>query len=123
MSDKKCLIQVDYADNLDVIDHNKIQSAHWSRRQISFFTVYIWTQSFTQPMVIVSDNISHNKFAVSQCLERVLKHLKLMIALLREVIIFSDGSASQFKQRYLFKNLSFLADKYKIDSSWIFFGH
>ncbi|CAF1310453.1 unnamed protein product [Adineta ricciae] len=122
VNDKKCLVQVDYAENFAVIDQNEIQSAHWSRRQISLFTVYIWTQSFAQPMIIVSDDISHNKFTVSQCLEHVLKRLKLMIPLLQEVIIFSDGSASQFKQRYLFKNLSFLADKYKINLSWNFFA-
>ncbi|CAF1529237.1 unnamed protein product [Adineta ricciae] len=122
VTDKKCLIQLDYAENFAVIDQNEIQSAHWSRQQISLFTVYIWTKSFTQPMVIVSDDISHNKFTVSQCLEHVLKHLQLMIPLLQEVIIFSDGCASQFKQRYLFKNLSFLADKYKIGLSWNFFA-
>ncbi|CAF4558071.1 unnamed protein product, partial [Rotaria sp. Silwood2] len=40
----------------------------------------------------------------------------------QELVIFSDGSASQFKQRYLLKNLSFLAKKFDIQLSWQFFA-
>ncbi|CAF0998814.1 unnamed protein product [Rotaria sordida] len=45
-----------------------------------------------------------------------------MIPSLKELIIFSDGSASQFKQRYLFKNLTFLAKQFSINLSWNFFA-
>lgn len=122
VTDKKCLIQVDYSENFAIIDQNEIQNAHWSRRQLSLFTAYLWSNSITQPMVIVSNDISHNKFTVSQCLEHVLKRLQLLVPSLQEVIVFSDGSASQFKQRFLFKNLSFLAEKFKISLSWNFFA-
>jgi hypothetical protein len=101
VTDKQCLVQVGYAENYSIIEQHEIQTAHWSRRQLSLFTIYIWSDSISQPMVVVSNDISHNKFTVSQCLEHVLKRLKLLIPLLEQVIIFSDGSASQFKQRFL----------------------
>ena len=122
VGEKKCIIQVDYSENFSLIDQNEIQTAHWSRRQLSLFTTYLWTNSIDQAFVIVSNDITHNKFTVSQCLERVFKRAKSLVPSLNEVVMFSDGSASQFKQRYLFKNLSVLADKFDISLSWNFFA-
>ena len=100
----------------------QIQSTHWSRKQLSLFTAHIWAKSTTYPLVIVSNNIAHNKFTVAKCLERIFTRTQRLIPSIEELIIFSDGSASQFKQRFLFKNLSFLADKFKINLSWNFFA-
>ena len=57
-----------------------------------------------------------------KCLEHVLTHLKALKPSLKQLIIFSDGSASQFKQRFLFKNLTFIAKKFSISLSWNFFA-
>ena len=73
-------------------------------------------------MVVVSDDASHYKYTVSKCLEHVLTHLKALTPSLKQLIIFSDGSASQFKQRYLFKNLTFLVKEFSIALSWNFFA-
>ncbi|CAF4475622.1 unnamed protein product, partial [Rotaria socialis] len=100
----------------------QIQSAHWSRKQLSLFTAHIWANSTTYPLVIVSNNISHDKYTVATCLERILTRIQILIPSLQELVIFSDGSASQFKQRFLFKNVSFLADKFKLNLSWNFFA-
>ena len=100
----------------------QIQSAHWSRKQLSLFTAHVWANSTTYPLVIVSNDVAHNKYTVAACLERILTRIQILIPTLEEVIIFSDGSASQFKQRFLFKNLSFLANKFKINLSWNFFA-
>ena len=100
----------------------QIQSAHWSRKQLSLFTAHVWANSTTYPLVIVSNNVAHNKYTVAACLKRILTRIQILIPTLEEVIIFSDGSASQFKQRFLFKNLSFLANKFKINLSWNFFA-
>lgn len=115
-------MQVDCSENFALVEQNEIQSAHWSRKQISLFTAYIWTQSNNYPFVIVSDDPSHDKFTVSKCLEHIFTRLKLLLPSLNELIIFSDGSASQFKQRYLFKNLTFLAKQFSIGLSWNFFA-
>jgi hypothetical protein len=86
------------------------------------FTAHVWSQSANHSIVIVSDNPSHNKFTVTKCLEHVLTHLQILIPSLVELVIYSDGSASQFKQRYLFKNLTLLAKDFNILLSWHFFA-
>ena len=122
ISDKRCLLQVDYAQNFSIVEQNEIQSAHWSNKQISLFTAHLWTRSTNFPMVVVSDDVSHNKYTVSKCLEQILTRLQTLVPLLEELVVFSDGSASQFKQRYLFRNLSYLAKKFGIVLSWQFFA-
>ncbi|CAF3406874.1 unnamed protein product, partial [Rotaria socialis] len=55
-TNKKCLMQVDYSENYAITEQNEIQSAHWSRKQLSLFTAHIWANSTTYPLVIVSNN-------------------------------------------------------------------
>jgi hypothetical protein len=122
VTDKYCLLQVDYSENFSVVQQNEIQSAHWAKKQLALFTAHVWSQSANHSIVIVSDNPSHNKFTVTKCLEHVLTHLQILIPSLVELVIYSDGSASQFKQRYLFKNLTLLAKDFNILLSWHFFA-
>ncbi|CAF2260150.1 unnamed protein product, partial [Rotaria magnacalcarata] len=122
VNDQSCLMQVDYSENFALVEQNEIQSVHWSRKQISLFTTYIWSQSNNYPFVIVSDDPSHDKYTVSKCLEQIFTRLKLLLPSLNKLVIFSDGSASQFKQRYLFKNLTILAKRFSIGLSWNFFA-
>ncbi len=122
VTDERCLLQVDYSENFSLVEQNEIQSAHWSRTQLSLFTAHVWAQSSTYPIVIISDDPSHNKYTVAKCLEHILTHLKILLPSLKEVAVFSDGSACQFKQRYLFKNLSHLAKDFGLELSWNFFA-
>ncbi|CAM4825614.1 unnamed protein product [Rotaria magnacalcarata] len=103
-TNKKCLIQVDYSENYAIIEQNEIQSAHWSRKQLSLFTAYVWGNGSTYSLVIVSNNVAHNKYTVATCLERIITRMQILIPSIEELIIFSD------------------ADKFKISLSWNFFA-
>ncbi|CAF4338949.1 unnamed protein product, partial [Rotaria magnacalcarata] len=96
------------------------QKCSLAKEKISLSTAYIWSKSNNYPFVIVSNDSSHDKYTVSKCLEQIFTRLKLLLPSLNELVIFSDGSASQFKQRYLFKNLTILAKRFSIGSSWNF---
>ncbi|CAF1045191.1 unnamed protein product [Didymodactylos carnosus] len=122
VSDSYCLLQVDYAENFSMVEQNEIQNAHWSKKQLSLFTAHVWAQSGNHSMVVVSDDPSHNKFTVAKCLEHVFTILQDVLPNLQELVIFSDGSAAQFKQRYLFRNLYTMARNYNILISWHFFA-
>ena len=41
---------------------------------------------------------------------------------LNTISFFSDGAASQFKQRYLFENLTYFEEDYGISATWNFFA-
>ena len=65
----------------------------------------------------IKEKDHHHK---QKCLEHVLTHLKALTLSLEQLTIFSDESASYFKQRYLFKNLTFSAKQFSIALSWNF---
>lgn len=122
VSDKYCVLQVDYSENFSIVEQNEIQSAHWSRKQLSIFTAHAWTQPATYPIVLVSDDPSHDKWTVSKCLELILTRLQSLVPSIEELQVFSDGSASQFKQRFLMKNITHLAQRFHLKLAWNFFA-
>ncbi|CAF1442626.1 unnamed protein product [Didymodactylos carnosus] len=65
---------------------------------------------------------SHDKFVVKSAIEIILNELKTHVPNLKQIDFFSDGAASQFKQRFMFRNLIQIAHEYKIALSWNFFA-
>ncbi|CAF2040481.1 unnamed protein product [Rotaria magnacalcarata] len=71
---------------------------------------------------LVSDNISHDKYCINSCITSVINKMKEELPSLEEILLFSDGTASQFKQRYLFHNLTRISNNFKLCLSWHFFA-
>ncbi|CAF2062499.1 unnamed protein product [Rotaria magnacalcarata] len=42
VDDTTVVCQMDYAENYTLQDQDQIQSAHWSKKQVSIFTAYTW---------------------------------------------------------------------------------
>ena len=71
------VVQVDFAENYMAIDQDEIQSAHWNHSQVTLFTVCTWIDSdTTESSVIVSDDMIHDKLAVSCFPGKILENLK-----------------------------------------------
>ena len=122
ITDEVGVLQVDYAENFSIVEQNEIQSAHWSKRQLSIFTSHLWAKTTNYSMALVSNDPSHNKWTVSTSLDIILSRIKSMVPSMKELFVFNDGSASQFKQRYLMKYITHLAERYDLKFSWNFFA-
>jgi hypothetical protein len=119
---KSVVLQVDFSENFSFREQNEIQAAHWSNAQCTLFTAFAWLgRNETQSYVLVSDNLDHGKVSVYTYLNDILKDMKLKNPDIDEVHIFSDGAASQFKQRFLFSNLV-LFQKNGLKVTWNFFA-
>ena len=55
------LIQVDFSKNYTCIFQDEVQSAHWSKKEVSLLTAAIWFHAKLQPTLLVSDNLDHSK--------------------------------------------------------------
>ena len=66
--------------------------------------------------------MSHDKFVIDAGLKIILSHVKTALPNIKEVDCFSDGAASQFKQRFHFRNLIEIASEHNIQLSWNFFA-
>ena len=123
VSTAKIVVQVDYSGNFAIGFQDEIQSAHWSKKQLSLFTAHAWlANSEGESFTFISDDITHNKYTVHACLEHLLTTLQRSVPDLQEIHFFSDGAASQFKQRYLFRKLTYLAKAFNVLVSWHFFA-
>ncbi|CAF1181277.1 unnamed protein product [Didymodactylos carnosus] len=122
VTDEKVVIQVDFAENFGLKEQDEIQSAHWNTKTLSILTPYVWSKSqgfsFTPP----SNDVPHDKFVINSTIEIILNELKTHVPNLKQIDSFSDGATSQFKQRFMFRNLIQIAHEYKIALSWNFFA-
>ena len=119
----KIMIQLDFAENASLIHQNEIQAVHWTHKQATIFTAHAWISSgISESMAIISDDPVHNKLQVHTYVRKIISYLKEKYPAIKDVIIFSDGCAAQFKQRYLFSNLYSWEKQFGINMSWNFFA-
>ncbi|CAF0859590.1 unnamed protein product [Adineta ricciae] len=122
VSDEKIVMQVDFAENFNMKEQDEIQKAHWNTKALSIFTAFVWSANENFSFALPSSDLTHDKFVVDSALKIILNHIKRVLPNVKEVNVFSDGAASQFKQRFHFRNLSQIASERKIHLSWHFFA-
>ncbi|KAJ8891206.1 hypothetical protein PR048_010721 [Dryococelus australis] len=105
------VIQIDFAENYAAAFQDEIQSAHWHQQQASLSTAVSWVGDYKRCFIIVSDDLK-NLFTV----------VKEEFPSLEHVHIFPDGSAAQFKNRYIILSLTYFLHDFGIDSTWNFFA-
>ncbi len=121
-SNKKIVVQVDYSENFETKQQDEVQSAHWNSKSISIFTAHAWCSGNDYSIALVLNDISHDKYCVNNCITYIINTLKQKLPSLEEILFFSDGAASQFKQRYLIHNLTRMSYEYQLIFSWHFFA-
>ena len=101
----------------------EIMSAHWSSDGVTIFTVY-YRSTEDGPLehlsyAIVSDNLNHDKKTVYANNSLLMSELKLAMPWpITMVHYWSDGAASQFKNRYNFLNVAFHQRDFECDADW-----
>ena len=109
-------LQVDFSENFKMDIQDAIQNSYYSKNSVSLFTSYVWYSNGGQSFVYVSNNLTHDKFCISTILDHLFFKLKTQFQNLKQIHIFSDGAAQQFKQRFLFRNLCRLAEQFQVHS-------
>lgn len=122
VTDEKILLQVDFAENFNMKEQDEIQKAHWNSTPLSIFTAFVWSKNGNFSFALPSLDVTHSKFVVDAALNLILNHIETILPNVKEVHCFSDGAASQFKQRFHFRNLIEIATNHDIQLSWHFFA-
>lgn len=123
VNDKSAVLQVDYAENFSVVIQDEVQSRHWVNEQISLFTAYAWMTPKRKSYSFLSDELEHSKYSVATCIERIFENMISCQPTINTLIVFSDGAASQFKNRFLVNYLELLREKFKLKTlEWHFFA-
>lgn len=123
LTSEKAVVQIDFAENYALVSQDEIQSAHWSHAQVTLFTCCIWTTEKLHSLVIVSDELSHNKYTVHLFLQKIFEYIKSVSENITFLYIFSDNCAAQFKNRYVMTSMNALKAEYGFNHlEWNFFA-
>ena len=122
------IIQEDFSENFAIKHQSEIMSAHWSSEGVTIFTVVVYfRQTETSDLdhfsfSVVSDELIHDKKAVYANNSLILQELKMLLPWdITTVHYWSDGAASQFKNRYNFMNIAYHERDFDCAADWSFF--
>lgn len=116
-------VQIDFSENATIIPQDEVQSGHWAHHQATVFTAVAWTADGTFSSCVVSDSLSHDKYAAAVFVDSVLDSLQGKVSSpLTEIDLFSDGAAQHFKQKFMFLYVTSLFESKGIRVNWHFFA-
>ncbi|CAF3615613.1 unnamed protein product [Rotaria sp. Silwood1] len=89
VTDEKIVLQVDFAENLNMKEQDEIQNAHWNTKTLSIFTAFVWSKSENLLFALPSLDVTHDKFVVNAGLEMILNHIASVLPNTKEINFFS----------------------------------
>ena len=108
------VVSADFSENYAFVVQDAAQGFHWNNSQSTIhpFVVYYKVSSSCsisqRSYVVISDCLHHDTIAVYLFQKRLVSFLKATIGRLpKRIFYFSDGAASQYKNRKNFLNLCF----------------
>ena len=122
----ECIISGDFSENFTFVVQDEIQSYHWVNAQATLhpFVVYYRDDEALKSISIcvISDCLQHSTTAVHTFQKCVLEKLKVLAPQITKVYYFTDGAASQYKNRKNFTNLCHHKTDFGLDAEWHFFA-
>ena len=125
LAENECLIHVDFSENYGCKYTNEVQAVHFggSHQQATLHTGVLYTsQQSPQSFCTISPSRRHDPPAIWAHLDPVLEMVKKKFPQVRRLHFFSDGPATQYKQKQNFFYLCTEPFKSGFDSiNWNFF--
>lgn len=116
-------MQIDFAENYRIIYQNEIQSAHFNYNQVTIFTCVAWILNKPQSYAIISNSLKHSKIDVFIFLTKIVENIQNEYGQFKNIFIFSDGSSSQFKNKFIIHSLSDFKIQFGCDTiEWNYFA-
>lgn len=119
------VVQADFSENYAFILQDAAQGFHWNNSQATVhpFVVY-YTHSQVEhhiSFVVISDCLQHDTIAVYLFQKKLIMFLKQTLPFpLKKIAYFSDGAASQYKNRKNFSNLCHHELDFGVKAEWHF---
>ena len=115
--DGDVMLVMDFSTNYSRHKQDEIHGAFWSRKQTTFdpiITYYPFPHKCNQlvcdKIMIVSNDIKHDSFAVDIYIEKTLSHLKENNVSVKRIIMWSDNCSTQYKSYKVFDSMSKFKD-------------
>ena len=128
LQQKEFITICDFAENYSFVLQDEVQGYHWNNSQASlhpFVVYYKDEQGIVQhvSLVIISECLSHDTTAVHLFQRLLVNYLKEKVGgFPAKIYYFSDGAASQYKNKKNFLNLCHHQEDFGVDAEWHFFA-
>ena len=113
------VMQFDFSENMTCEWQDAPQSTHWHKSQITIFTSVTWHLSASSSKVVISDDRGHNKDSIIVFLDTLLNSLPSSV---KNIVFWSDGPSSQFKNKFTGVMLKFFESKRDLKIKWNYFA-
>ena len=116
------LLQVDFTMAYSYEDQNKIQDALWSCRSVNLFTGANYNaEGKEEPFLIVTNLSDKGKNSVCTFMLKIVDEMTFKDE--RELIVYSDGPSSEFKNQFIPGKLLFILSQHlNLPVSWKYFA-
>ena len=119
------LVQADFSENYAFVLQDAVQGFHWNNSQATVHPFVIYYQQAGEEhhisYVIISDCMHHDTVAVYLFQKNLISFLKQELHTApKKIIYFSDGAASQYKNRKNFVNLCNHEADFGVKAEWHF---
>jgi hypothetical protein len=104
LKDGEAVLQEDFSENFQIKQQDEIMAAHWVSNGVTIFTAVINTKTAVQSIVVISDELHHDKYSVLTFNRSILEAVSGDGSII-DLHIFTDGANSQFKNRFTLSNL------------------
>jgi len=117
----------DFSENYSFVIQDEVQSFHWNNVQATLhpFVIYYSKDNNIEhtSFVVISDCLKHDTVAVHLFQRKLIRFLSSsMFKNITKIYYFSDGAASQYKNKKFFINLCYHKEEFGIDAEWHYFA-
>lgn len=127
LANNEFIVISDFAENYTFVVQDEIQAYHWANDQCTIhpFSIYFKNENNelqTISLVVVAESLAHNYVSVYLLKMKLFEFLRSKFDSIDKVMFFSDGAASQYKNKKNFYNLSTIEREQKCKVEWHFFA-
>lgn len=120
-------IVLDFSENFSFVIQDEIQAYHWSNAQCTVHPYCIYYRDGNgvlknKSFIVLSESLEHNASIVYLFQTKLMSYLRQFFSNIAKIYFFSDGAASQYKNRYNFFNLCKMQTEYAVKMEWHFFA-
>lgn len=116
IDDREFVVCLDFSENYSFFVQDAIQSHHWSNDQATLHPYVIYFkvngEMKHENFVVISEKVSHDASSVHLFNTKLIEFLKTKFGAdkIKKIKYFSDGAASQYKNKYNFVRVTLLRD-------------
>ena len=110
LQENEVILHVDYSESYNNTQRDEIQSAYFGNSTFSIITACSFILNNGKELsklsvAVVGESSDHSRIVALICVDMVLKEIEKETKV-KKLIVWSDGCASQFRSRFVFKLLS-----------------